>query len=198
MARRRDSHRVEQLARAGALLDDGDLRAEAAEGVAGRVRAALGDAGEQGLGSQRPLDGRAVLRLYPAIPHISADSPLCIGCPGNSLNTVDSGCERFVRSQIRRDRPAASLKRGTRRADRCHVEHDLAQPLPDPEHAAEPHLELLPTPVEAVEADDGRRPTSRGRGARAPTRPTRLRRRRPSRPRIRSSSTCARSATAGS
>jgi RNA polymerase primary sigma factor len=30
------------------------------------------------------------------------------------------------------------------------VEHDLAQPLPDPAPAAEPHLELLPTPVEAV------------------------------------------------
>ena len=34
------------------------------------------------------------------------------------------------------------------------MEHDLAQPLPDPEPAAEPHLELLPTPVEAVEADE--------------------------------------------
>ncbi len=34
------------------------------------------------------------------------------------------------------------------------MEHDLAQPLPDPEPAAEPHLELLPTPVEAVDTDE--------------------------------------------
>jgi RNA polymerase primary sigma factor len=39
------------------------------------------------------------------------------------------------------------------------VEHDLAQPLPDPDDAAEPHLELLPAPdveepEEAEEADE--------------------------------------------
>jgi RNA polymerase primary sigma factor len=34
------------------------------------------------------------------------------------------------------------------------VEHDLAQPLPDHEPAAEPHLELPPTPVEPVDADE--------------------------------------------
>ena len=33
------------------------------------------------------------------------------------------------------------------------MEHDLAQPLPEPEDASEPHLELLPTP-DAVEPDD--------------------------------------------
>jgi len=34
------------------------------------------------------------------------------------------------------------------------VEHDLAHPLPDPEDAAEPHLELRPTPEEPEEAEE--------------------------------------------
>ena len=63
--------RVEQLARAGALLHDPDARADPAERVPGRVGTAFGDPGEQRLRGERPLDARLGLRLYPAIPHMS-------------------------------------------------------------------------------------------------------------------------------
>ena len=39
-------------------------------GIADGVRAALGDAGQQRLRRERPLDARSGLRLYPAIPHM--------------------------------------------------------------------------------------------------------------------------------
>jgi hypothetical protein len=55
---RRDVHAVEQPARAAALLDDVDPRAYAPEGVSGRIGAAFGDPGQQGLRRQRPVDGR--------------------------------------------------------------------------------------------------------------------------------------------
>ena len=86
-----DPDRVEEPARARALLVDLERDAGPAVAVAGRVRSPLGDRGHQSLRSEGGVDGDfRAFRLYPAIPHKAKfhynNRPGPLGAP--SLNTV--------------------------------------------------------------------------------------------------------------
>ena len=156
---------VEERARSAALLVHGERDGGPAVGVPDRVRAALGDRGQEGLGRQSLVDSRPVAEAVSGDPaHVLLDpDPRTILGRGVARRgrrghlptwTVPASASRFS-SPIPRN-GGSSSRRGPAPPIRVGVEHSSAELPQEPERvdADEPKLELVPDAAEAEDDDE--------------------------------------------